>query len=248
MTRLSLALAGSLLGLAAGSPALTPIPRVTVVAFGDSTTAVRGATKVYATILQEELDGARVINAGVGGNTTEMARARFERDVLAMQPQVVIIQFGINDAAIDVWKKPPATAPRVSLERYESNLRHFVRTLKSKAARVVLMTPNPLRWTPKLQEMYGRPPYQPEQPDGFNVLLARYAEAARRVAREEGAELIDVQRAYVARAEESAASLEALLPDGTHPSADGHRLVAGLLRAALPDLWPRAATGAGTKD
>ena len=104
----------------------------------------------------------RVINAGVGGNTTEMARKRFEADVLSHRPRIAIIQFGINDAAVDVWKTPPATQPRVSLERYEANLRHFVETLKSSHALVVLMTPNPLRWTPKLKEMYGRPPYQPE--------------------------------------------------------------------------------------
>ena len=135
---------------AANTPATEP---VTIVAFGASTTAVRGATKVYASVLQEELRNVLVFNAGVPGNTTEMGRKRFEQDVLGHQPQIAIIQFGINDAAMDVWKTPPATEPRVSLERYEANLRHFVQTLKSKNTRVVLMTSNPLRWTPKLKEM-----------------------------------------------------------------------------------------------
>ncbi len=142
---------------------------VTLVAFGDSTTALRGSLTVYATILQEELRGVRVINAGISGNTTEMARARFDKDVLAHKPAIAIIQFGINDSAVDVWKKPPATQPRVAPERYEANLRHFVETLKSRDARVILMTPNPLRWTPKLKQMYGKPPYKPDDPDGFNI-------------------------------------------------------------------------------
>jgi hypothetical protein len=43
---------------------------VTIEAFGDSTTAVRGFTKVYASGLQEELRNVRIINAGVPGNSS----------------------------------------------------------------------------------------------------------------------------------------------------------------------------------
>ena len=43
-----------------------------------------------------------IINAGIGGHNTENARARLQKDVLSKNPDVVIIQFGINDAAIDV--------------------------------------------------------------------------------------------------------------------------------------------------
>jgi lysophospholipase L1-like esterase len=206
---------------------------VTIVAFGDSTTAVRGSTKVYASVLQEELRNVRIINAGVPGNTTEMGRKRFEQDVLAHHPQIAIIQFGINDAAVDVWKSPPAAEPRVSMERYEANLRYFVQTLKSKSTRVVLMTSNPLRWTPKLKEMYGKPPYQPENVEGFNAPLAPYCEAARRVAREEGAELLDVQQAFVGQAKRKGVTVDSLLSDGMHPNDDGHRIEADLLRERI---------------
>ena len=202
---------------------------VTIVAFGDSTTAARGATTIYGAILPEELRQVRLINAGVSGNTTEMARARFEADVLSHQPRVAIIQFGINDSIVDVWKTPPATQPRISLERYEANLRHFVQVLKSRNTRVFLMTPNPLRWTPKLKEVYGRLPYQPEEPDGLNTRLTSYCEVVRRVAREEGAELIDVQRAFFDQAQKRGVSVDALLLDGMHPNDQGHRIVADLL-------------------
>ena len=229
ITLLALLLA-PLAALHADAPVAKP---VTIVAFGASTTAVRGPTKVYASVLQEELQNVRVINAGVPGNTTEMARKRFEQDVLMHQPQIVIIQLGINDAAVDVWKKPPAKEPRVSPERYEANLRHFVQTLKSKNARVVLMTPNPLRWTPKLKEMYGKPPYQPENVDGFNAPLAPYCEAARRVAREEGAELLDMQQAFVEQAQKQGVTVDSLLSDGMHPNDGGHRIEADLLRECI---------------
>jgi hypothetical protein len=60
---------------AAPAPQAEPI---TIVAFGDSTTAERGATKVYAKILQEELQNVRVVNAGVCGNTAEIGRSVLE--------------------------------------------------------------------------------------------------------------------------------------------------------------------------
>jgi len=211
---------------APSAPATAP---VTIVAFGDSTTAVRGETTIYAAILPEELRHIQVINAGVPGNTTEMARLRFEADVLSHRPQVAIIQFGINDSMVDVWKTPAATQPRVALERYEANLRHFVQELKSGNTHVFLMTPNPLRWTPKLKEMYGRLPYQPDDPDGLNLRLATYCEVVRRVAREEGAELIDVQQAFFDQAQKQGISVDKLLLDGMHPNNLGHRIVADLL-------------------
>ncbi len=230
ITFASLLLASQALLHAADESAVKP---VIIVAFGDSTTAVRGSTKVYAAVLQEELRNVRVINAGVSGNTTEMARKRFEQDVLRHQPQIAIIQFGINDAAVDVWKTPPAAEPRVSLARYEENLRHFVQTLKSKNTHVVLMASNPLRWTPKLKEMYGRPPYQPEREDGFNAPLAPYCEVVRRVAREEGAELLDMQRAFFEQAKKQGVPVDSLLTDGMHPNDEGHRVEAHLLRERI---------------
>ena len=209
----------------------------TIVAFGDSTTAPRGALPVYARLLQDELVGKgraiRVVNAGVGGNTSEMARMRFEKDVLSQKPDLAIVQFGINDAAVDVWKKPPATQPRVALARYESNLREFVSRLKSADAQVIVATPNPLRWTPKLKEMYGRPPYAPDDPDGFNLLLKDYAEATRRVAREEQAALIDIFQVFLDYGTKSGRAVDDLLLDGMHPNDKGHRLIADALKARM---------------
>lgn len=206
---------------------------ITVVTFGDSTTARRGSLRIYADILQAELPDrgvqARVINAGVGGNHTDKARARFEKDVLKHDPDVVVIQFGINDAAVDVWKTPPATVPRVDLETYVENLTHFIGTLKSRGSTVVLMTPNPLRWTPKLQKMYGRSPYLPDDGDGFNVLLKRYAERVREIARNEDVELIDVFQQFNDFGNQPGQSVSDLLLDGMHPNEHGHRLVADAL-------------------
>jgi len=210
---------------------------ITIVTFGDSTTAPRGPLKVYSQILQEEFSphgqSVRAINSGVGGNSTQRAVARFERDVLAHNPDVVIIQFGINDSAIDVWKDPPATEPRVSVERYTANLRYFVQTLKKRQSQVILMTPNALAWTDKLREMYGTPPYVPDDKDGFNVLLKEYAERTRAVATEENVPLIDVYNLFQQYGKGEGQKISGLLLDGMHPNTLGHRKVADAILTEL---------------
>lgn len=204
---------------------------VRIVAFGDSTTAPRLNLVLYATLLEQELNRrspvpVKVINAGVPGDTTAAASLRLDRDVLAHDPALVIIQFGINDSAIDVWKSPPATQSRVPLDQFRENLRRFTQTLKDRGATVILMTPNPLAWTPALQKQYGHPPYDPQNPDGFNVPLVPYTEAVRELAVAMQVPLVDVARAH---AEHARRSTEPLLLDGIHPNGEGHKLVGRLL-------------------
>ena len=49
----------------------------------------------------------------------------------------------------------------------------------------------------------------------------------------EGAGLVDVYRAFQERGEEDGGSVDALLLDGMHPNAAGHRLVANLLKRCI---------------
>ena len=146
---LGLVLSSAALGSARAAPSVKPY---TIVAFGDSTTAPRGTLVVYPNLLQNELivrdRPVRVINAGIGGNTTHAALARLAAEVLAHRPDLVVVQFGINDSAVDVWKNPPAVEPRVPLEQFEANLRGIVQTLRARSAKVILMTPNPLCGAP----------------------------------------------------------------------------------------------------
>ena len=219
------------------SPGLADDETRTLVAFGDSTTATRGELRVFANLLQDELPErglpVRVVNAGVGGNNTNHARARFEKDVLAHKPDVVVVQFGINDAAVDLWKDPPAKTPRVNIETYVENLRYILQTLKSRDTNVVLLTPNPLRWTPKLRELYGKPPYRTADKDGFNVLLRQYAEKVRDLARTEKVPLVDVYKDFDAFGKKDGQSVNDLLLDGMHPNELGHRRIAEQLIALL---------------
>ncbi len=218
------------------------LPAQTIVAFGDSTTASRGETVVYSRILGDELlfDGKKitVLNAGIGGNTTKMAKARFDKDVLAAKPDVVVIQFGINDSAVDVWAKVPATKPRVSLADYRANLTSMVQTLKQRGSRVVLMTSNSMTWTPTLLKLYSKPPYLPDDADGMNVVLRDYVQAVREIAKTEGAGLVDVYEAFQESVKKKKPG-KGLCLDGMHPGDEGHRIVADLLMTHLTNADKR---------
>lgn len=208
----------------------------TIILFGDSTTASRGSLKVYANHLEAaKFEGSKVkvINAGVPAHNTEDANARFDKDVREHKPELVVIQFGINDAAIDVWKTPPVKVSRVPLAEYRSNMSRFVRTLKADGTSVILMTPNPLRWTKKMKEMYGKPPYDPGDENGFSVPLNPYVEAMRKVAEEEEVPLVDINRRFRDYGKADGTQVDDLLLDGVHPNEKGHQLIGEALLPAL---------------
>lgn len=236
----------STVDLGAGEiPVFVPQPKAEpkpggIVMFGDSTTAPRGSLKVYATrvetMLQSVGSSFGVHNAGIGGNTTRDALKRLQTDVLKYNPRIVVMQFGINDSAVDVWRNPPATEPRVPLAEYLSNLRSMIAAAQEAKAKVILMTPNPLRWTPKIKELYGKPPYDPAAEDGFDsAMLAGYNDALRKLAAELKVPLVDVRAAYPEFAAKHQTTIEGMLLDGMHPNDLGQQLVAELLVPAIRD-------------
>ena len=219
------------LGESAGVPAMPPVfSKGPLVLFGASTTALRKGTKTYGELLEESFKKwqwpVQIVNAGVPGNSTSMARKRFQRDVLDRNPSVVVINLGINDAAVDVWKNPPASEPRVSISDYRMNLEFFVDELRNHGAEVVLMTPQRLCWTPKLLQLYGKPPYVPGDEGGLNVVLEEYVKTQREVAREKKVPLVDVYAAF-------ADGAGGLLKDGMHPNDKGH----AVMHRLLLDQW-----------
>ena len=237
--------------LAAASDPVTnvPVAPADIVMFGDSTTALRpGKIKsVYTARVGEALAQVdptlRVANAGVGGNTTGDARARFERDVLACRPRIVVMQFGINDACVRIYKKPPETESRVSLADYEANLRAMIGQAREHGIKVVLMTTNPLRWTDELRGYYGRAPYHPEEVDGFeSPFLSKYNAVVRRLAAELGVPLVDINAVFMAASAKTNQPVEHWLLDGMHPNDDGHQLVTDALLPVLRRLLGEGAS------
>lgn len=103
-------------------------PDATIVAFGDSLTAGYGSTKNndYVSILSQKI-GRPIINLGVSGDTTELARKRVG-DVIKRKPELVIVFLGGNDLL-----------RRVSIEDTFSNLDAIVSEISSSTTKVVLV-------------------------------------------------------------------------------------------------------------
>jgi len=209
-----------------------------IVAFGDSTTAPRGSLNIFAKQLEERFGSKNspvlVINAGIPSNNSRDALQRLDHDVISRHPRIVTIFFGINDSAVEVFNGD--TQPRVSLKEYEENLKRITQELKRNGIQPIILTPNPVGWTDKLKELYGKPPYHPEDPDGWNVILKNYAQAARRVARACRVPLVDVYRLFERYASRSGRNLNNLMIDGMHPNDLGHTIIADHLVDVIESL------------
>lgn len=202
---------------------------VKIVTFGDSTTVGYSVTDNYPRQLGRRLKKlgieTTIINAGVNGDTTSGAAKRFDEAVLAHNPDVVIIQFGLNDQTMRLYEDPREMKPYVSQDEYAANLRRFVSELRSRNCRVVLMTPNPMCWTETLERHYPAGPFL-DAPNGGNQLLKRYVKAVREIARTEKVPLVDVFRHFSEYEKKTGRKIQELfLDDGVHPNERGYDLI-----------------------
>src|SRR6476660_7469915 len=97
-----------------------------IITLGDSITkGVRQGVKAnetFAAYLQDMLKEkgvkAEVINVGIGGEDTNGALRRLERDVIGRKPRLVAIMYGTNDSYVDKGKKDSRLTP----EQFRRNL------------------------------------------------------------------------------------------------------------------------------
>lgn len=114
--------------------------RVRVVAIGSSTTSGEGDVKPYPARLKSLLDdhypNARitVANKGIGGQEAPIQLERFDRDVIAEKPDLVIWQIGTNA----VWQPPDQHPPSFD-ETVTAIRKGLVRLRNETQADVVLM-------------------------------------------------------------------------------------------------------------
>lgn len=82
----------------------------------------------------------RVTNSGISGNTSRDLLARWERDVVSLDPDWVSICIGVND----VWRmydSPAITDAQVFPEEYRSNLTSMLESVCGKVKGVFLLSP-----------------------------------------------------------------------------------------------------------
>lgn len=202
-----------------------------IVMFGASTIAFRGKLKVASMQVQEHMDAkgynVDVINSGVGGNNTNHALERFEKDVLDHGPEMVFFMFGINDSAIDV--KDGKTEPRVGKGKYIENISSMADELLKRKIIPVLLTTQPMVMTENLEALYNFPPYSEK---GFNFMLTEYVQALRDIAKVKSIDLIDIFKIFQDRYKTDD-ELRKVLPDGMHPGEEGQTLISDAITEFL---------------
>lgn len=199
-----------------------------IVCFGDSITGAyyhtggqRAWTDMLGIALTRSYPKARVemTNAGISGHTTVLGLARIEKDVLAKQPHLVVVMFGMNDVA------------RLPLDEYVANLKTIVQKCQGAGAAVLLCTPN------SVYENGARP----------IAKLAELSERVKQLAKEEGLTVADCFADYRERRAKDETAWMLLMSDEIHPNMHGHRRFAELVaekisgrRESLDDVPPLA--------
>ncbi|MBI5183212.1 MAG: hypothetical protein HY999_02480 [Nitrospinae bacterium] len=84
---------------------------LTIVTFGDSVTAGYGVEKNFSDYLKEGLNhifpdsNIRIINSGVYGESAGKGLLRIEKDVVRYKPDLVTINFGLNEIKLGIRKE-----------------------------------------------------------------------------------------------------------------------------------------------
>jgi len=144
-----------------------------------------------------------LFNAGVAGNSTAQLKARYAKDVLDVKPDLVVVNVGTVD------NKPP--------EDYRRDLGEMIAATRKTGAKMVLMTPAPIRNT-------NLPAYR-------SVV---YTPVVHELAKQHDCLVVDTQAVFD---KGLADGKEMWGPDGVHHKIDAWR---GMARAVLDTLGCKA--------
>lgn len=180
---------------------------VTIVAFGDSITAGyavrRGFTSFWREMLQKKYSQAKIemINSGISGDTTMDGLARLDWTVLSYEPDLVTINFCINDCVL-----------RLGLDEFEMNLVEMVRRIRAgPGSEMLLLSSQPLE----------TPPY--------DRLVLDYYQAIERVAKEMDVGFVDVYGAWMERIRQGTPLGSLILSGLDHPNEAGYKIISEVL-------------------
>jgi len=146
-----------------------------------------------------------VIVTATGGENSNRGAARFEKEVLAKKPDVVTIDYGLNDRGL-------------GLEKTRTNLVSMIKKAQEQNVAVILLTPTADTGA-KL--------------DNPNDPLNQQAELIRSLSNEYQVALVDSLAAFQAAIKDGA-KLDDLMSQGNHPNRKGHDLVAERLLEWFP--------------
>ena len=175
--------------------------------------------------LNEYFTGKDFVNRGISGQNTTQMLARFQQDVISLQPKIVVILAGTNDI--------PRGLP---VHAMEDNLRMMGDLAKLHGIRPVFASLTPVSdyhkdVDPRWARLAGRPP----------ATILQLNERIRQYCQKESFPYVNYHSAMVDSNGQMTADLS---DDGLHPNAKGYRtmspLVVDAINLALYDAPPAA--------
>lgn len=142
-----------------------------------------------------------VIVTAIGGEASDRGAARFAADVLAHKPDVVLIDYALNDR-------------RLGLDCARTNWVAMIHLAQAAGVKIILLTPTPDQ-SAKIND--------PQDP------LNQHAEQIRQLAATYQVGLVDSLAAFKTELDHGTA-LPQLMAQVNHPNARGHELVAAELK------------------
>ncbi len=122
----------------------------------------------------------RITNSGISGNTSRDLLERFDRDVVALNPDWVSICIGIND----VWRQfdtPAMFDAQVMPDEYESNIEKMILAVKDKVKGIFILSPYYM---------------EPNENDTMRARMDEYVAICRRLAEKHDCVFVDFQKLY----------------------------------------------------
>ena len=153
-------------------------------------------------------------NYSINGNTTRMALERMPYDIQSKRPEILIIQFGMNDS--NYWLTDEGV-PRVSEKAFAANLEEMIARARVFGTKRILLNTNHPSGKDDVVMPYTSITYQQSN--------ARYNEIIRSVAAGQGEDvtLVDMEAAVLAHAKQfGKTQKEYLLDDLIHLDILGH--------------------------
>lgn len=169
-------------------------------------------TEGWAPHFSTMFPGKPYIGRGISGQTTPQMLVRFRQDVIALEPQVVVLLAGVNDIAGNTG---PAT-----LEAIQDNLMSMVELAKANGIRVVLSSVLPaydFPWRPGLQPA--------PKIVALNAWMKEYAAKNGLVYLDYHSAMADDRQGLPLR----------FSADGVHPNEAGYRVMAPLAEKAIAE-------------
>jgi len=199
-----------------------------VVMFGDSTTlcsrnkpGAKLTDYIQAYLTQTQHLQTTVVNSGKGGDTAKGGYARLQEAVLAHDPDVVTISFGLNDTG------------KLTPDEYREWMEKIVQVIQQKSrAKILLVTSTPFN---NARHAWGK---QFSTKGGLDEYMdANICMQARKLARKYGLPICDLHGYFRGKFKKDPALIDTLLmPDGVHVTDEGNRVAAEYLAPMIATL------------